>query len=77
MRPVGVLECTDQMLIFGDQHLRAVRTEYAVHYNRHKPHRSVDLRAPANTADVTHLPVGLIERKIVLGGLINEYERTS
>jgi putative transposase len=68
-------ECTDRMLIFGKQHLRAVLTEYAAHYNRSRPHRSLDLRAPAAGADVIGLPVGRIHRRQVLGGLINEYER--
>jgi putative transposase len=68
-------ECTDRMLIFGERHLRAVLTEYAAHYNRRRPHRSLDLRAPADGADVIRLPVGRIERRQVLGGLINEYER--
>jgi putative transposase len=67
-------ECTDRMLIFGAQHLRAVLTEYAAH-NRSRPHRSLDLRAPAAGADVIRLPVGRIHRRQVLGGLINEYER--
>jgi putative transposase len=70
-------ECTDRMLIFGERHLRSVLTEYAVHYNRRRPHRSLDLRAPADAADVIRLPVGRIERRQVLGGLINEYERAS
>ena len=68
-------ECTDRMLTFGEQHLRTILTEYAAHYNRHRPHRSLDLRAPANGADVIRLPLGRIERRQVLGGLINEYER--
>jgi putative transposase len=68
-------ECTDRMLILGERHLRAVLTEYAAHYNRGRPHRSLDLRAPADGADVIRLPVGRIERRQVLGGLINEYER--
>ncbi|HEV7933793.1 MAG TPA: integrase core domain-containing protein [Actinomadura sp.] len=68
-------ECTDRMLIFGERHLRAVLNEYAAHYNRRRPHRSLDLRAPADGAEVIRLPVGRIERRQVLGGLINEYER--
>jgi hypothetical protein len=35
----------------------------------------LDLRAPADDPDVVPLPVGWIERRQVLGGLINEYER--
>jgi transposase InsO family protein len=68
-------ECTDRMLIFGERHLRAVLNEYAAHYNRRRPHRSLNLRVPADCADVIRLPVGRIERRQVLGGLINEYER--
>ncbi|MFL6055902.1 MAG: integrase core domain-containing protein [Actinoallomurus sp.] len=68
-------ECTDRMLIFGQRHLRAVLTAYAAHYNGRRPHRAVDLRAPADGTDVIRLPVGRIERRQVLGGLINEYER--
>jgi hypothetical protein len=67
-------ECTDRMLIFGKRHLRAVLNEYAAHYNRRRPHRSLDLRAPADGAHVIRLPVGRIERRQVLGGLINEYK---
>jgi putative transposase len=68
-------ECTDRMLIFGERHLRAVLTEYAAHYNRHRPHRCLDLRAPTDGAGAIRLPVGRIRRRQVLGGLINEYER--
>jgi putative transposase len=68
-------ECTDRMLTFGERHLRVVLTEYAAHDNRHRPHRSLGLRAPADGADVIRLPVGRIEHRQVLGGLINEYER--
>ena len=33
-------EVTDQMLIFGDRHLRLVLAEYEAHYNGRRPHRS-------------------------------------
>jgi putative transposase len=70
-------ECTDRMLIFGERHLRTVLGEYADHFNRHRPHRSLDLRAPTDDAEVIRLPIGRIERRQVLGGLINQYERAS
>jgi putative transposase len=68
-------ECTDRMLIFGERHLRTVLTEYAAHYNRRRPHRSLNLRAPADSANVIRVPIGRPHRRQVLGGLINEYER--
>jgi hypothetical protein len=34
------------MLIFGERHLRTVQTEYAAHYNQHRPHRSLAFELP-------------------------------
>jgi transposase InsO family protein len=41
-RYVGTLrrECLDHLLIHGEQHLRQILTEYARHYNDHRPHQS-------------------------------------
>jgi hypothetical protein len=53
-----------------------VLDEYADHYNRHRPHRSLGLRPPTDHCpDVIPLSMGRIERRHVLGGLINEYQR--
>ncbi|MEU1393898.1 MULTISPECIES: integrase core domain-containing protein [unclassified Nonomuraea] len=71
-------ECTDRLLIFGERHLRAVLDECADHYNHHRPHRSLGLRARTDDdSDVIPLPTGQIKRRQVLGGLINEYQRAS
>jgi hypothetical protein len=35
-----------------------VLSEYAAHFNQHRPHRSLDLRAPADEPNVVRLPVG-------------------
>ena len=67
-------EVTDRMLIFGERHLRSVLARYAVHYNRKRPHRSVELRPPRPDATVPELIRGRIRRRRILGGLINEYE---
>lgn len=44
--PTVRAEGTDRMLIFGARHLRAVLTEYLVHYNGRRSHRSGDLQPP-------------------------------
>jgi RimJ/RimL family protein N-acetyltransferase len=38
-------EVTDRMLSGGPRHLRVVVDEYAVHYDRHRPHRARNLHA--------------------------------
>jgi putative transposase len=76
-------EVTDRMLITGPGHLRAVLDEYVPHYNQHRPHRSLNLRAPddgdATVAVITD-PATVrmrIRPRRVLGGLINEYQRVA
>jgi putative transposase len=70
-------EMTDQMLIFGARQLRSVLADYEVHYNGRRPHRSRQLRPPRPERLAGDLPQGPIERRAVLGGLINEYERAA
>jgi putative transposase len=74
-------EVTDRMLITGPRQLHAIMDRYALHYNRHRPHRALNLRlpgsaesAPAAIADLTTAKIRLCG---VLGGLINEYEQAA
>ncbi|MDA8315205.1 MAG: transposase [Actinomycetota bacterium] len=78
-RVIGTIrhECLDRMLILGRRHLDAVLAEYVEHYNAHRPHRSLDQRAPS-TLDATPAPIDDIDPARVrrtdrLGGLIHEY----
>ncbi|MGO8891996.1 MAG: integrase core domain-containing protein [Streptosporangiaceae bacterium] len=70
-------EVTDRMLIFGERHLRTVLAEYETHYNGRRPHRSRQLRPPRPDHPVADLSRERIQRRAVLGGLINEYERAA
>ena len=67
-------EVTDRMLIFGERHLRSVLARYAVHYNRQRPHRSLQLRPARRNATVPEPIRARIRRRPILGGLICEYE---
>jgi putative transposase len=52
-RLVGTLyrELLDRMLILGEQHLRAVLTEYQAHYNTARPHQGIAQRVPDDERD--------------------------
>src|ERR1017187_3292502 len=70
-------ECTDRMLIYDEPHLRSVLREYAGHYNRHRPHQSRQQRPPdQNDQDCAPLDPP-VQRRTVLGGVINEYYRAA
>src|SRR5271165_3600981 len=70
-------EVTDQTLIFGERHLRTILAQYEAHYNGRRPHRSRQLRPPRPDHPVADLSRKRIQRRPVLGGIINEYERAA
>ena len=71
-------EITDRMLIFGQRHLRTILTQYEAHYyNGRRPHRSRQLSPPRPDHPVADPSRKRIDRRPVLGGLINEYERAA
>jgi putative transposase len=72
-------ECLDRLLIFNRRQLERVLPVYVRHYNARRPHRALDLRAPAplTTPPTPPEPAGSateIRRRDLLGGLIHEYE---
>jgi putative transposase len=73
-------ECLDWLLILSAGHLELILTVYIDHYNRHRPHRSLDLTPPNgppgndDRADPDNLVVVQRDR---LGGLVREYERAA
>jgi putative transposase len=70
-------ECLDHVLIFGRRHLQRVLAAYTEHYNRARPHRSIDLHPP-DSEPGPERPAGMrVRRRDVLGGLIHEYRRAA
>ena len=78
-RIIGTLrrELLDRVLIVNEHHLRRVLTEYLVHYNAARPHRSLGQLTPAQAdtrpPELVNLAGHRIRRKQVLGGLTHEY----
>jgi putative transposase len=72
---------TDRMLITGLRHLYAILGPSAVHYNRHRPRRARNLRAPdsddTTATAIADLTTAGIRRRKVLGGLINECQQAA
>jgi hypothetical protein len=65
------------MLIYSEAHLRAVLRTYVWHYNGHRPHQSRHQRPPDYDEPVV-VPLGArVQRRKVLGGVINEYHHAA
>jgi len=70
-------ECLDHLLIVGSRHLRRVLAEFHTHYNEQRPHQGRQQLPPNHSAEQVIELTGRIQRKQVLGGLINEYHRAA
>ncbi len=77
-RVIGTVrrEALDHVLVMNASHATKVLTEFADHYNRHRPHRS-RRQLPPDTSQQTPPATNIHNRRLlrtrVLGGAINEY----
>jgi hypothetical protein len=64
------------MLGSSFRHPHRVLRAYVEHYNTHRPHRALHLKAPSprRSEQPRHHPQHRIERRDLLGGLIHDYE---
>jgi putative transposase len=71
-------ECLDRMLIVGERHLRLVLSEYADHYDSHRPHRALQQTPPDGRAYSQRGVTGMrVLRRDRLGGFIHEYSQVA
>jgi putative transposase len=68
---------TDRILIANERHLAAVLGKYAAHYDGHRAHRALAQRPPNPPPAIHPTPTGKIQRRQILGGLINEYAQAA
>jgi putative transposase len=66
-------ECTDNILLLDRGHAEKVLTDFATHFNNHRPHQGRDQLAPSDDPDVIPFPTYRIRRRPAVAGLINEY----
>jgi transposase InsO family protein len=73
-RLIGTLrcECLDQMLIFGEAHLRGALSAYAAYYNQARPHLALQKDATLHRAVQRS---GTILAIPILAGLHHQYVR--
>ncbi|MGB2933062.1 MAG: transposase [Methyloceanibacter sp.] len=65
-------ECLDQMLIFGEAHLRRILSAYAAYYNQARTHLALQKDAPSHRAVQRS---GAIVAVPILAGLHHQYVR--
>ena len=73
-------ELLDRTIIWNQQQLERLMTDYIDHYNEHRPHRPLDQQSPHRT----QAPPSVVDRRNLCvvkstrcNGLINEYQNAA
>jgi transposase InsO family protein len=79
---IGTLrrELLDRTIIWNQRQLHRLVTEFIEHYNTHRPHRSLEQRAPTTRPDANPAPPSPtidVNRLPRCDGLINEYRNAA
>jgi transposase InsO family protein len=75
-RLIGTIrrQCLDHVIVFNEDHLRRILTEYFRYYHRWRTHRSLDMDAP-DVRPVQGREGGPVVQMPEVGGLHHHYER--
>ncbi len=67
-------ELLDRTLIWNQQQLNRLLDDFVQHHNHHRPHQSLNQRAPCDNTETSVIELGMpIQRTTTCAGLINEY----
>ena len=66
-------ECLDHLLILNQAHSRRVLRAYVDYYNVARPHQGLEQQSPIPPKQ--SMGIGLVRRRPVLGGILNDYYR--
>ena len=67
-------ECLDHILIINETHLQRVLKEYIGYYETTRPHQGLNQQTPV--PHQSSAASGPVQKREVLGGIINDYYRT-
>jgi transposase InsO family protein len=71
-------ELLDRRLIINQRHATAVLRQHELHYNGHRPHRTLDQAAPLRPLPHhTTTEIHNVLRRDRLGGLLHEYQQVA
>ncbi len=65
-------ECLDKIILLNQAHLLSVHSEYVEFYNTCRLHQGIGQQTPIRLPEKRE---GLVQRRQVLGGIINDYYR--
>jgi putative transposase len=72
------MECLDRFIVMGTSHLDHLTAEFIEHYNRERPHSSIDNRPPVGRPPPLRLAGrGTVRCRTRLGGVLRHYYRTA
>lgn len=66
-------EFLDHILIINEAHLCRALKEFIDYYNRRRPHQALNQQSPIPRVEPA--TTGKVERRQILGGIINDYFR--
>ena len=67
-------ECTDHLIVLGENHLRRLMKQYVSYYNGYRPHSSLDGNSPL-PRNIEPPERGIVVSEPLLGGLHHRYRR--